>query len=301
MAANGQQTMAVATLEVAVDALDAAQLPWLRATLLLDLARQRDALGDATGAALDAAAAQAALDQLDVVLSPGAAAVIERLARPPGAASVEALAPAAAPVPTAPSGPETASLTLDGRWWTAAAGGTTVRLPDTKGLRYLAALVATPGAEHHALDLVDRVEGVQPGLDRRHLGDAGAVLDGQARQAYRRRIEELREACDDALAAGELERAEALDGELQQLVGQLAQAFGLGGRERKAASAAERARLNVTRALRAALAKLIDALPAAGAALDRRVRTGLYCCYTPDAADPIRWIVQPAVNGSRRD
>jgi hypothetical protein len=219
------------------------------------------------------------------VLSPAEAAVIERLARPPAVAA----------------GHETASLTLDGKWWTASAGGTTVRLPDTKGLRYLAALVATPGAEHHALDLVDRVEGVQPGLDRRLLGDAGPVLDGAARQAYRQRIEELRDACDDALAAGELERAEALDAELQQLVGQLAQAFGLGGRERKAASAAERARLNVTRALRAALAKLIDALPAAGAALDRRVRTGLYCCYTPDPADQIRWIVQPALNGAHRD
>ena len=176
----------------------------------------------------------------------------------------------------------------------AACDGTSVRLRDTKGLRYLAELVAGPGAERHALDLVDRVEGVgvagEP--DRRALGDAGDLLDSQARAAYRHRIEALRADADEALARGDLEAAEAHQAELDQLVAQLAQAFGLGGRSRVAASAAERARLNVTRALRAALAKLIDALPGEGAALDRRVRTGLYCAYEPAEGDEVRWIVQ---------
>ena len=69
-------------------------------------------------------------------------------------------------------------------------------------------------------------------------------------------------------------------------------AFGLGGRDRRAASAAERARLNVTRALRAATARLEEALPGAGGALDRRLRTGLYCAYEPAGDDTVRWIVQ---------
>ena len=30
----------------------------------------------------------------------------------------------------------------------------------------------------------------------------------------------------------------------------------------------------------------------AGAALDRHVRTGLYCAYTPGGDDEVRWIVQ---------
>ena len=68
------------------------------------------------------------------------------------------------------------------------ADGTRVRLPTTKGLHYLAELIAHPGAERHVLDLVDRVEGVG-GVDRRRLGDAGEVLDGRARTAYRHRIE----------------------------------------------------------------------------------------------------------------
>jgi len=188
----------------------------------------------------------------------------------------------------------------EGEYWTVEHGRTAVRLRDSKGLGYLAELVATPGVERHALDLVDRVEGAPlPGtMDRRALGDAGPALDGSARSAYRHRVEELRTDIDDALAGGRLDEAEAFRAELDQLVAELARAFGLGGRDRHAASAAERARLNVTRALRAALARLAEALPDAGAALDRRIRTGLYCAYEPADADEIRWIVQSGVNGS---
>ena len=73
---------------------------------------------------------------------------------------------------------------------------------------------------------------------------------------------------------------------------ELARAFGLGGRERKASSAAEKARLNVTRALRSAIATLSDALPESGAVLDRRVRTGLFCAYEPHPDDEALWSVQ---------
>ena len=84
-----------------------------------------------------------------------------------------------------------------------------------------------------------------------------------------------------------LERAEAIQDELDQLVAQLAAAFGLGGRDRaRRLRPAERARLNVTRAVRAAIAKLAEALPEAGAALDRHVRTGLYCAYAAGRRRP---------------
>jgi hypothetical protein len=284
MAATGDLDAAVGTLEATVDRLDAGQVPWLRATLLLELARLREAAGDAVGAGIDATAASAILSKLDVVAAAEDLALIERLGRS-GRAAEAAIA----------------ELVQDGKWWTASSGGASVRLPDTKGLRYLAMLLVQPGVERHALDLVDREEGVAVagGIDRRTLGDAGPVLDGRARVAYRRRIEELRADADEALAAGRLDDAEACQAEIDQLVSQLAQAFGLGGRHRPAASAAERARLNVTRALRAAIARLTDALPTAGAVLDRRVRTGTYCAYVPDDSDPVRWIVQSAVNGTR--
>jgi hypothetical protein len=61
------------------------------------------------------------------------------------------------------------------------------------------------------------------------------------------------------------------------LVDEQARAAGLGGRDRRAASHAERARLNATRAIRAAMANLARANPALGRHLAATVRTGRYC------------------------
>ena len=227
LAAGGDGPAAIALLEAALGQLDAADLPWLRATLLLELAQRHDEAGDHAAAVLDAKAAATVLAPLDVTVRPEHQRLLERLI--------------SAPEPPART---TSSVTLerDGRWWTVSDGSSRVRLPSTKGLCYVAELVARPGVEQHALDLVDRVEGC-PGpddagpVDRRKLGDAGEVLDARARTAYRRRIEELRGRADDALEAGQLDTAEAVQAELDQLVGQLAQAFGLGGRSRRAASA----------------------------------------------------------------
>jgi tetratricopeptide (TPR) repeat protein len=280
LVASGELGEAIALLEATVDELVALQLPWLRATLLVELARFRVLDGRGQEAVEDAKAASAILSHLDVVLAGSDGSVLEHL----GVSGAG---------PTTPVG--TARLQRDGKWWVVAAGGTSVKLADTKGLRYLAELVARPGVEHHALDLVDRADpppsdaGVVP---RRSLGDAGELIDPTARAAYRRRIEQLRGAADEALAMGRLEEAEALQSELDLLVSQLAAAFGLGGRARKAASAAERARLNVTRALRTAIAKLSEAMPEAGGVLDRHVRTGIYCVYEPPPSGELRWIVQ---------
>jgi tetratricopeptide (TPR) repeat protein len=280
-AARGDEAGAVALLEDALDQLDPARLPWARATTLVALARAREATGDRAGATLDARAAREILRDLDAMLPPAerellAGLLDERATRP-----------------------RTAVLARDGSWWSVSCDGTVARVPDSKGLRYLAELVREPGRERHALDLVDHVEGVERGIDRRSLGDAGRVADAAARTAYRRRIEELRAELDEALELGHDERAARCQEEIERLVGQLARAFGLGGRDRREASAAERARLNVTRALRAATARLAQALPAA-ASLDRDLRTGMYCCYEPQD-DDVRWIVQSALNDPPAD
>jgi non-specific serine/threonine protein kinase len=56
-------------------------------------------------------------------------------------------------------------------------------------------------------------------------------------------------------------RAARARAEVDALTGELARAVGLGGRDHRAASHAERARLNVTRAIRAAMANLARADP----------------------------------------
>ncbi len=274
---------AVAVLEDVLGELDPQRLPLVRATTELALARAHEAAGDTTAARLAAASAADILGRLDVVVAATDGELIARLGE---------TARATRPAPAA-------ALAHDGKRWTATGNGTTVRVPDSKGLRYLAELVRTPGVEHHALDLVDRVEGVEPGLARRSLGDAGPAADARARAAYRARVEELRGEIADATAEGDFDAAEKLNREVEQLVSELARAFGLGGRGRPQAAAAERARLNVTRALRTAISRLSELLPEA-AALDRGVRTGLYCTYTPLDGD-VRWIVQSGLNGRPAD
>jgi tetratricopeptide (TPR) repeat protein len=281
LAAAGDPAAAIGAMETALDQLPVAGVPLLRATLLLDLVRLHEQTGNRAAARVEAGRAAAALAGLDVALPVDDVALLDRVR---GQATATG----------AGSAPRSATLRRDNRGWVAACGDTRARLGDTKGLRYLAELLRCPGVERHALDLVDRVEGVATaasGLDRRRLGDAGEVLDAQARAAYRRRIEALRGEIDDALESGAEETAITLQDELDQLVGQMAQAFGLGGRSRRASSAAERSRLNVTRALRAATAKLTEALPEAGTVLDARVRTGLYCAYEPLDDDDVRWSV----------
>ncbi|MEW6153896.1 MAG: hypothetical protein AB1673_07905 [Actinomycetota bacterium] len=283
MAAAGDLEGAVDVLEATLDGIDPARLPWLRATLLVELARRRDEAGDRAGAVVDARAAAAALATLDVVMAPADADLLRRLSSGGPGQSPEGAGP----------GGRTATLARQGKGWVVADAGRQAYLAPSKGLAYLAELLRRPGTECHVLDLVDRAEGVPApgGADRRALGDAGPVLDARARAAYRHRIEELRADVDDALAAGRLEVAEALQGELDQFVAQLAHAFGLGGRDRRASSAAERARLNVTRALRTAISRVGDHLPEAGEVLDRRARTGFYCAYEPVDGDEVRWAV----------
>lgn len=283
---RAEHQAALALLEGCVARLDAAQTPWLCALLALGLARIYDQLGDRAAATVEARAAGTLLASLDVVLAPDDAALLAQL----GSAGS-----------SQPSQPVVASLQRGDKWWSVACGNTQLRMADAKGLRYLAELLDSPGTERHALDLVDSIEGVdaEQAIDRRALSGSGAGLDARARAAYRHRIEALRGATVDALERGQLEAAEAAQGELDQLVAELARAFGLGGRERPCGSATEKARLNVTRALRAAIDRISEALPEAGKALDRQIKTGLYCGYFP-TKDAISWVVQSRLNDSEQ-
>jgi hypothetical protein len=73
------------------------------------------------------------------------------------------------------------------------------------------------------------------------------------------------------------------------LVAELAAAVGLAGRDRPAGSSTERARVNVTRAIRSALGRIRAHSPTVADHLDSAVRTGTFCCYSPDPRAPITW------------
>jgi hypothetical protein len=117
----------------------------------------------------------------------------------------------------------------------------------------------------------------------------GAPLDAQAKAAYRRRLAEIEEDIEEARTMGDDERAGQAEAERDFLVRELARAIGLGGRDRRVGSAAERARASVTRAVREAMTRIRAHHPALGAHLDRAVHTGAYCAYLPDPRVPVVW------------
>lgn len=84
-------------------------------------------------------------------------------------------------------------------------------------------------------------------------------------------------------------RAARAEAELEFLRKQLVRDVGLGGRARAAGSHAERARINVTRAIDRALVILGRRLPELGRYLDTTIKTGTFCSYTPNPRFRISW------------
>jgi hypothetical protein len=165
------------------------------------------------------------------------------------------------------------SMTLrrSGEVWSIEAGRTQLTLIDSKGMKYLEALVLAPHRQLHVLELA--------GIEVE--GDAGPQLDEKAKQAYRVRAEDLRAQLEEANAFHDEGRIERVHQELDLLGTELARAFGLGGRERRAGSPAERARINVQRRLRDVIRRIGEQDSALGRHLDLSVKTGLFCMYAP--------------------
>ncbi|SNT65812.1 Part of AAA domain-containing protein [Asanoa hainanensis] len=177
--------------------------------------------------------------------------------------------------------PDEWSLLRDGDDWLLHAGSETARLRDGRGVHYLRTLLAAPGQELPALDLVAGGAGLRVTPE--------PVLDDAARAAYRRRVSVLDEQLAAADRAGDADRAAAVEAERTALVAELRRATGLGGRPRTVSDEAERARVNATRAVRTTVERIAAAAPLAGAHLRASLHTGRLFRYQPAPGGPGRW------------
>jgi tetratricopeptide (TPR) repeat protein len=208
------------------------------------------------------------------------------------------------------SPPGQAIFRKEGEYWAIGYGRKSFRLKDTKGLGYLAHLLRHPGVEFHVLDLAggiasqrekDEASQSTHGLPRGaedlekagihigSLGDAGEMLDEQAKVAYRRRLSELREELEEAKELGKLERAEQAEREIDALTRELSRAVGLGGRSRRAASASERARQSITKTIKSVVERIGQSDACLGDVFSRCVKTGNFCSYRPHPDFSIAW------------
>jgi hypothetical protein len=167
----------------------------------------------------------------------------------------------------------TLSLSREGDMWLVTSSTSApFRIKHAKGIEYLTHLLESPGRETYVLVLVGADEAPE---------DAGAILDERAKRQYRQRVEDLQDQLMEAERNGDRGRAARAREELEAVAEQLASAVGLGGRDRKAASNVERARVNVQRRVKDAIKRIGEQDAALGRYLDATVRTGTYCVYRP--------------------
>jgi hypothetical protein len=155
-------------------------------------------------------------------------------------------------------------------------GSVVVRAKDSRGLQLLARLVERPHEEIHVLALASD----EPSASVAE-SSAGELLDETAKRAYRARVAAIDDDIAEAERRANAARAAKLQKEKEALLAELARASGLGGRPRQAGSATERARVNVQRRLRDAIAKIAEADTELGRFFERSIRTGTFCCFRP--------------------
>jgi hypothetical protein len=182
-------------------------------------------------------------------------------------------------------------------YWTIRYHGYTALFKSTRGLDYLAVLLRDPGREFHVTELVacpidastpaavvavnGRVTGV--------LYAGASLLDAQAKAEYKCRVNELRQELDQVKRFNDLQRKTEVQNELQAIADHLASAVGLGGRDRKTSSDAERARSAVTKCIKKAVREIGEAIPPLGYHLAARIKTGYFCSYNPHPDRPVAW------------
>jgi len=278
-AALGELDRAVGHLEAAIEGNDAmGARPWSAYSQheLAIVLRARDHPGDVERA-----------DDLDR----SARSIASSLGMALAGRIAETGAQAPAPVPTSGA----ATFRLEGEYWTIEYADDAFRIRDSRGMRHLSRLLRAPGRELHSLELAaDGAEAptsaAASDLDLADgFGDAGALLDAEAKAAYRSRLADIREEMGEAERWNDPGRVALLEEEERALTRELAAAVGLGGRDRVASSAAERARVSVTRAIRAAMTRIREQSPTLADHLDTTIRTGTFCSYNPDPRAPIVW------------
>jgi len=150
----------------------------------------------------------------------------------------EAVDTAVANVFQSSSSVQRAFFRKEGEYWNLGYSGKSFRLKVTKGLGYLAHLLRHSATEFHVLDLAGGIGGqreedqtietahglprgeedlAKAGIHIASLGDAGEMLDEQAKAPYRHRLLELREELEEAKDLGNVERAEQAEAEIDAL------------------------------------------------------------------------------------
>ena len=185
-------------------------------------------------------------------------------------------------------------MELGGGHWRIGYGGRSIRLPDSKGLRYVAQLVGSPQRRVHVLELMAAMgaaetsdaPAAEDGLRVTRGSGMGALLDARARAEYREHLHSLRRDLERAEREGDLACTTRLREEVELIEEELVGAVGLAGRARPSGDPAERARKAVYNRVRSAIKMISGDHPELGVHLQNSIRTGTFCTYVPERDTP---------------
>jgi hypothetical protein len=284
--------------------------------VLLHMGRMAALCGDPLSAAahLDSAAALAARERLPLISAQVAAAAARVTGQRPlprgnhagllrhrqfaerqrvGSVLRDLEETGATPAPVPTPDPADGVFRAHGDTWEVGIGAERVWVRDRRGMPHLARLLASPHSEIHVLDLLTARVARQGTAHHEGLAASGATgfaaLDDKAKAAYRDRVVELRTELYEAEACNDPARADRARRELDALTSELAAAVGLAGSDRRSGNPTERARVSVTRTIRAAIGQIQLAAPGTGEHLAASIRTGTFCTYQPEQRAAVRW------------
>ncbi len=157
----------------------------------------------------------------------------------------------------------------DGDCWAIVHHGRSFAVRDMKGLQCIARLLRQPGRQIHCLELVADDEG--PSVEDR------------------RRLKELETDLEEARNRNDLGQAMRVQAEMEPLVSRLASAIGLGVQDAESMRARERARVNVTRTIKDAIARIREHDASLARHPAHAIRTGTLCSYAPEPGAEVPW------------
>jgi len=171
-----------------------------------------------------------------------------------------------------------------GNTWLLVYEGIQKTIQDTVGMGYIAYLLGDPDQELSALDLRD----VVAKSNTIRGSHTGKVADDKAVAEYKLRLEQLREAIEDARAMSDTDQLERLAEEEDIILRSISSAIGTGGRRRKTGNIQELARQSVSVAIHRALDQIAAEHPPLGRHLRNSLTIGNFLSYHPDR--PTHWV-----------
>jgi hypothetical protein len=171
-----------------------------------------------------------------------------------------------------------------GQMWAMKFQGEIRFIEDSRGMFYIARLLAEPTRDVPAVSLLAAAAGIDP---RVATGTSGPLLTAETYKEYKRKYIEAQEELEEAERDNDLGRIQQAKRERHALAVELARATGIGGRSRQKTDS-ERVRKSVSMAVSRAIETVGKEHDSLGRHLTATISSGLLFRYAPEP--PIDWL-----------